>query len=321
MKNRLKTAFNLDPGPGLPRRRRAPGRRQRPRPGRAGPLPVPVLGHVAPGSLTRWSRARRAPTRGIDGVVLFHRRPKAARRTRPWSRSRAARSPPATSATSRAPSSASRRPWASSSPWRSPPATCAPRPSAPASTTRTSGSATTRSCRSGPSASSSTGKELRGPAARVDVPGGAAGAAGPGQAGRLRSPHRPLTRRTRRTSLAVAAHPAPPSLVIPAPCRRTRTPTFTSFPRKRESRGGAGATLSPHLRSSEEHPRKAPGTPAATKKLRSSGVKRSSSPLITQASNVSVPILLKPFMLYRFRGQSLGPDHIVQTWCHLLLRG
>ena len=50
MKNRLKTAFDLEAGRGLRSRRRAAGRGQRAGPVGAGPVPVPVLGGIPAGS-------------------------------------------------------------------------------------------------------------------------------------------------------------------------------------------------------------------------------------------------------------------------------
>ena len=64
MKEPTQDRLRHPPRQGLPGRRRAGGRRQRSRPGRAGPLPVRVLGHVPVGGLSpRAEEAGRGPGR------------------------------------------------------------------------------------------------------------------------------------------------------------------------------------------------------------------------------------------------------------------
>ena len=105
MKNRLRTAFDIVSREGLRGRRRAGRRRQRPRSGGAGPLPVPVLGHVAPGGAAarerqkgsrqghrrarllhrraaRWNEEGRRTGEERQGVVASHPRPERHRRAR-----------------------------------------------------------------------------------------------------------------------------------------------------------------------------------------------------------------------------------------------
>ena len=81
------------PRRGLPSRGRARGRGQCPGAGRAGPLPVPVLGHVPAGGAA--PRAGRAPGRGpgYRRCPVLHRRTTAVRQRRPSCRSRAAGCP------------------------------------------------------------------------------------------------------------------------------------------------------------------------------------------------------------------------------------